>query len=628
MYGGGDTSNLLVPETPKLKEEANQKQSCTPYLAANLALLNDLACNNLNFQNLLVMQNLFTLGMEVDITKILSTGQRHHQNTENSHSSGRGRYHGKHIKSHHTVFENNQRPVQNYYPADVVIGYPAPECPTPSIQDHQMKIQTVTTDQSNYASSRDASQWNSSHYPSGDEADVRSGSHQMEGSSNLEDGFAESVEMERTHKRVSQNPMSSHYNAAEDVKGALIRCKSWPDPSNSPSPSMDHENHDLRFQLEDGDVVEYPSFMTCEEQKVDLNSDLERFIDIATPTISIDSKTEIMTDDIWEFYQLPSIYGLQVPFFKGSKRVSFAYFVPSLSAIRMFIPVSPIKSEEEEGESSPQRYVCDVQGWPRYLKLVYEFSEKLVPHVRPPFCNRLQELMEKGTPDKQIPNLPLSDVHPASWFAVAWYPAYCIPEGKLRTSFLTFHSFGLQQQKQQQEQQQQQQNFNGTLESLQKYDLKGTTIGIKFLSLNKEAWIKPKRSFQWREETATKLSSTNLPPYLSPDHSETDQSNGYVPYMKSVQSPDPVSSSKSENKLLILNLEFFPPDGLSMHPPLVDYKSSVHQQRELEHIIEQLQSRAELYARSSYLQKMCGSGKHMEPARWWHSDFEFFHQRG
>lgn len=164
MYGGGDTSKVLVPEPPKLKEEASQKLSCTPYLAANLALLNDRACNDLNFQNLLVMQNLFSLGMEVEITKILSNGQKHHhQNSENSHTVGRGRYPSKQMKPHHSMFENNHRTTQNYYPSDVVMGYPAPECPTPSIHDHQIKLQTLTTDQSTYASSRDASQWTSSH---------------------------------------------------------------------------------------------------------------------------------------------------------------------------------------------------------------------------------------------------------------------------------------------------------------------------------------------------------------------------------------------------------------------------------------------------------------------------------
>ncbi|GLC50718.1 hypothetical protein PLESTB_000411800 [Pleodorina starrii] len=35
----------------------------------------------------------------------------------------------------------------------------------------------------------------------------------------------------------------------------------------------------------------------------------------------------------------------------------------------------------------------------------------------------------------------LLDVHPASWFAVAWYPVYRIPDAPLYARFLTFHSF-------------------------------------------------------------------------------------------------------------------------------------------------------------------------------------------
>jgi hypothetical protein len=33
------------------------------------------------------------------------------------------------------------------------------------------------------------------------------------------------------------------------------------------------------------------------------------------------------------------------------------------------------------------------------------------------------------------------DVHPASWFAVAWYPVYRIPDAPLTARFLTFYSF-------------------------------------------------------------------------------------------------------------------------------------------------------------------------------------------
>jgi hypothetical protein len=36
---------------------------------------------------------------------------------------------------------------------------------------------------------------------------------------------------------------------------------------------------------------------------------------------------------------------------------------------------------------------------------------------------------------------PLCQVHPASWFAVAWYPVYRIPDAPLTARFLAFYSF-------------------------------------------------------------------------------------------------------------------------------------------------------------------------------------------
>ncbi|KAL6753153.1 hypothetical protein V8C86DRAFT_2733645 [Haematococcus lacustris] len=35
----------------------------------------------------------------------------------------------------------------------------------------------------------------------------------------------------------------------------------------------------------------------------------------------------------------------------------------------------------------------------------------------------------------------IADLHPASWYAVAWYPVYRIPDAPLNARFLTFHSF-------------------------------------------------------------------------------------------------------------------------------------------------------------------------------------------
>ncbi|KAJ8563308.1 hypothetical protein K7X08_031760 [Anisodus acutangulus] len=36
----------------------------------------------------------------------------------------------------------------------------------------------------------------------------------------------------------------------------------------------------------------------------------------------------------------------------------------------------------------------------------------------------------------------LPDLHPRSWFSVAWYPIYRIPNGNFRAAILTYHSLG------------------------------------------------------------------------------------------------------------------------------------------------------------------------------------------
>ncbi|KAL3701011.1 hypothetical protein R1sor_019033 [Riccia sorocarpa] len=82
-------------------------------------------------------------------------------------------------------------------------------------------------------------------------------------------------------------------------------------------------------------------------------------------------------------------------------------------------------------------------------RLLYEFFDADQPQMRQPFCMKVKELA-KGVRSMNahcagnaaaLDDLCLGDLHPASWFAVAWYPIYRIPEGPLRTVFLTYHSF-------------------------------------------------------------------------------------------------------------------------------------------------------------------------------------------
>ncbi|RVW69953.1 hypothetical protein CK203_052692 [Vitis vinifera] len=46
-----------------------------------------------------------------------------------------------------------------------------------------------------------------------------------------------------------------------------------------------------------------------------------------------------------------------------------------------------------------------------------------------------------GDPTK-LDSMNLDELHHSSWYSVAWYPIYRIPDGEFRAAFLTYHSFG------------------------------------------------------------------------------------------------------------------------------------------------------------------------------------------
>jgi hypothetical protein len=76
--------------------------------------------------------------------------------------------------------------------------------------------------------------------------------------------------------------------------------------------------------------------------------------------------------------------------------------------------------------------------------LSFQFAENEPPHCRLPLTDRIEELAESFP---GLHTLRTSDLHPASWYAVAWYPLYRLPyiadpaaSRDLQASFLTFHS--------------------------------------------------------------------------------------------------------------------------------------------------------------------------------------------
>ncbi|XP_029122550.1 uncharacterized protein [Elaeis guineensis] len=184
--------------------------------------------------------------------------------------------------------------------------------------------------------------------------------------------------------------------------------------------------------------------------------------------------------------------------------VSFhAHFVPYLSAVQLFVhsqhpstggsPANKTSDVSQKGETEPcalsslsqnqlcpelaeQTFVSDLfhsrerdmkpfhmatsdrddscnslyaSSFPDDSEVVFEYFEKEPPQQRKPFYTKVKELMEMGSSNplvfgdpSKLGNMNLQDLHPASWFSVAWYPIYRIPEGSFRASFLTYHSLG------------------------------------------------------------------------------------------------------------------------------------------------------------------------------------------
>ena len=83
------------------------------------------------------------------------------------------------------------------------------------------------------------------------------------------------------------------------------------------------------------------------------------------------------------------------------------------------------------------------------LAPAYEWCETAPPHARPPASVRARGLAASGGKGASLlATATTADLHPASWFAVAWYPLYAVPPPRatarardLRAAFLTYHSF-------------------------------------------------------------------------------------------------------------------------------------------------------------------------------------------
>ncbi|CAI8603737.1 unnamed protein product [Vicia faba] len=167
-----------------------------------------------------------------------------------------------------------------------------------------------------------------------------------------------------------------------------------------------------------------------------LNSLLSSFTPLVNAKFSYEKtcdsgeKPYFILEDLWESFKEWSAYGVEVQFTLNDEQV-LQYFVPYLSAIQLYVEDEGL--DEKSGDSVTTN------------KVVYEFFEHFSPYVRIPLTKKVSTLAKE---DPCLKYLRSSEISPCSWFSVAWYPIYRIPNGptlkNIEASFLTYHNLSTQ----------------------------------------------------------------------------------------------------------------------------------------------------------------------------------------
>ncbi|OMO78035.1 hypothetical protein CCACVL1_14696 [Corchorus capsularis] len=209
---------------------------------------------------------------------------------------------------------------------------------------------------------------------------------------------------------------------------------------------------------------------------------------------------------LWQWYEKHGSYGLEIraedyenPKRLGIDRFGFrAYFVPFLSAVQLFRNSKSRSTQNNTRVSSPGvSEACDIDftsrnstsvshhrifsvlvpqprtsvsshlqvndvvrsqpspvsddmTWSDCLEPVFEYFESEQPQQRRALYEKIQELVTEDVSPRckmygdpvYLNSIDMHDLHPRSWYSVAWYPIYRIPDGNLRAAFLTYHSLG------------------------------------------------------------------------------------------------------------------------------------------------------------------------------------------
>ncbi|KAJ3672255.1 hypothetical protein LUZ60_006976 [Juncus effusus] len=226
-------------------------------------------------------------------------------------------------------------------------------------------------------------------------------------------------------------------------------------------------------------------------------SNLETFLSSVTPSVPLFSLSKsnfkepsslfhpdsrdlvdcFSLEDLWDWYNECSAYGLGVPLSLNTKDNIVQYYVPYLSAIQIYTSKSVLSTSPRNNNSLSTNEESESDSWSddseklskswdtvsssddlafdsdafgnvtnnnskeRFGNLYFNFVEWDSPYERIPLFDKINEL-SKDHPG--LMSFKSAELSPASWMSIAWYPIYHVPtRGNLKemtTCFLTYHT--------------------------------------------------------------------------------------------------------------------------------------------------------------------------------------------
>ncbi|URD81917.1 hypothetical protein MUK42_02880 [Musa troglodytarum] len=196
-------------------------------------------------------------------------------------------------------------------------------------------------------------------------------------------------------------------------------------------------------------------------------SNLQSFLDSTTPSVpprklpkswcrdlsnlwQLDGKDSVEffnLGDLWEQYYEWSACGAGVPVSLHGGEMAVQYYVPYLSGVQIYTnkaPAAPSEHKDKKlaGSDAVSERLEDARRTrERIGHMYFEFFESSSPYGRIPLLNKVLELA-RSYPG--LTSFKSTELSPASWMSVAWYPIYHIPTRQsvkdLSVCFLTYHT--------------------------------------------------------------------------------------------------------------------------------------------------------------------------------------------